>query len=270
MVASAKLFFATLIHMRLLIAIQLSAFSVIFCGEALAFTALQFDATVARSVSRTDGAVMAWVSTHQGVIARPCHATGSGWTSPQYDRDGSIDFFSATGVASPLSFPQSESGLVSRVFIVADGFDAATYRTLLDAPCPLRLMPADGDAAGHFATSSVLSSIALAIDYAQTTAYSSGLHLYEIALADPCPLNDLYLGGNPATPAWNRSWNGSVREVIFAAPSMTATEASVIRSYLSKRWETGRYRSGESDELAMLRALGIRTGGVYGSMLIMR
>ena len=256
--------------MRFYLAIQLFALSVIVCGSASAFTALQFDATASRSVSRTDGAVTAWVSTRQGVIANPCHTARNGWTLPQYDRDGFIDFFSATGAASPLSFPQSESGLVSRVFIVADGFDTATYRTLIDAPCPLRLISADGDAAGHFATSSVLSSISISIDYAQATAYSSGLHLYEIALADPCPLNDLYLGGSPATPAWNRSWNGSVREVIFAAPSMSATEASVIRSYLSKRWETGRYRSGESDELSTLRALGIRTGGVYGSMLIMR
>ena len=256
--------------MRLSVAIQLFALSAFFCGGALAFTALQFDAAVSRSVSRTNGAVTAWVSTRHGVIASPCHAAGSGWEAPRYDRDGSIDFFSGTGVSSPLSFPHSESGLVSRVFIVADGFNAATYRTLLDAPCPLRLISADGDAAEHFATSSVLSSIALSIDYAQATAYSSGLHLYEIALADPCPLNDFYLGGSPATPAWKRSWNGSVHEVIFAAPSMSATEASVIRSYLSKRWETGRYRSGESDELAMLRALGIRTGGVYGSMLIMR
>lgn len=249
---------------------HLAILALLFCNTLLAFTALQFDAAASRNVSRTDGAMTAWVSTRHGVIANPCHASGGGWTSPKYDRDGSIDFFSATGVASPLSFPQSESGLVSRVFIVADGFDAATYRTLLDAPCPLRLLSADSDAAGHFATSSVLSSVAISIDYAQAMAYSSGLHLYEIALADPCPLNDLYIGGNPATPAWNRSWNGSVREVIFAAPSMTDMEASVIRSYLSKRWETGRYRSGESDELSTLRALGIRTGGVYGSMLIMR
>ena len=269
-----KTFFATMNQMpfslRPIRFPRLAILALLLCGEALAFTALQFDATASRNVSRTDGDVTAWVSTRQGVIANPCHASEGGWTSPQYDRDGSIDFFSATGVASPLSFPQSESGLVSRVFIVADGFDAATYRTLLDAPCPLRLMSADGDGAGHFATSSVLSSIDLSIDYAQATVYSPGLHLYEIVLTDPCPLNDLYLGGSPATPAWKRSWNGSVREVIFAAPSMSATEASVIRSYLSKRWETGRYRSGESDELSTLRALGIRTGGVYGSMLIMR
>jgi hypothetical protein len=32
----------------------------------------------------------------------------------------------------------------------------------------------------------------------------------------------------------------------------------------------GRYRSGMVDERAALHALGILTGGVYGSMLIMR
>ena len=122
--------FCYTIRMRFYLAIQLFALSVIVCGGASAFTALQFDATASRSVSRTDGAVTAWVSTRQGVIANPCHAAGGGWTSPQYDRDGSIDFFSATGMASPLSFPHSESGLVSRVFIVADGFDAVMVCSL--------------------------------------------------------------------------------------------------------------------------------------------
>ena len=54
--------------MRFYLAIQLFALSVIVCGEALAFTALQFDATASRSVSRTDSAVTAWVSTRYGVV----------------------------------------------------------------------------------------------------------------------------------------------------------------------------------------------------------
>ena len=240
------------------------------CGGAFAFTTVQFDASISRRVSRTDGAVTAWVSTHGGMIANPCHQAGNGWTSPQYSRDGSIGFYGASGVASPLSFQSYETGLVSRVFIIADGSDAATYRTLLDAPCPLRIMPEDGDEAGLFCTSSVLSSTALSIDFAPSRVFSSGLHLYELEMAAPCPINDLYIGGNPATPAWHRSWNGSVREIIFAAPALTAADAAVIRSYLSKRWEIGRYRSGSPDELATLRTLGIHTGGVYGSMLIMR
>ena len=243
---------------------------VLFCGDALAFTALQFDATVARSVSRTDGAVTAWVSTRGGVVANPCHATGYGWNAPLYDAGGGIDFVAVSGVASPMSFGPAETGLVSRAFIVADGGDAAFCSTLLDAPCPLRLFLEDEGGTVHFATSSVLSTLALSIDFAPGTTYLAGPHLYEIHLDEPCPLNELHIGGNPATPAWNRNWNGGVGEVVFAAPSVTETDAAAIRSYLSKKWGIGRYRSGMSDELATLRTLGIRTGGVYGSMLIMR
>ena len=147
---------------------------------------------------------------------------------------------------------------------------AAFCSTLLDAPCPLRLFSSEVEAAYLFATSSVLSTIELSIDFAQSTEYTPGPHLYEIRLDEPCQLNELHIGGNPATPAWNRNWNGTVSEVIFTAPPATETDAEAIRSYLSKKWLIGRYRSGMGDELAALHALGIRVGSVYGSMLIMR
>ncbi len=131
-------------------------------------------------------------------------------------------------------------------------------------------MQSEEGGAVHFATSSVLSTATLFIDFAQSTEYTPGPHLYEMELSVPCQLCDLYIGGCPATPAWNRNWNGFVGEVVFTAPSVTETDAAAIRSYLSKKWGIGRYRSGMADELATLRALGIRTGGVYGSMLIMR
>ena len=248
----------------------LAAVSTLFCGGSLAFSALQFDATASKSVSRTDGAVTAWVSTRGGSVANPCHVTGCGWNAPLYDAGGGIDFMVASGVASPLSFGLAETGLVSCVFIVADGGNAAFCSTLLDAPCPLRLFSEDEDGTVHFATSSVLSTLALSIDFALDTTYSAEPHLYEIRLAEPCPLNELHIGGNPATPAWHRNWNGIVGEVVFTAPTVTDTDAAAIRSYLSKKWGIGRYRSGTADELASLRTLGIRTGGVYGSMLIMR
>ena len=248
----------------------ISAQSLLFCGGALAFTALQFDATASKSVVRMDGTVTAWVSTRGSVIANPSHATGNGWSAPQYNADGGIDFLATSSVASPLSFGLAETGLVSRAFIVADGGNAAFCSTLLDAPCPLRLFAEDEKGTVHFATSSVLSTLALSIDFAPGTAYSTGPHLYEIHLGEPCPLNQLHIGGNPATPAWNRNWNGSVGEVVFTTPSVTEADAAAIRSYLSKKWGIGRYRSEMTDELAALRAIGIRTGGVYGSMLIMR
>ena len=239
------------------------------CGRAMAFSALQFDASASRSVSRTDGAVVAWASSRGVVVASTCHPSGHGWTAPSYC-DGSIDFLTASGVASPLSFPLSETGLVSRAFIVADGMEAEYCTTLLDAPCPLRLMQSEEDGAVHFATSSVLSTATLFIDCAQSTEYTPGPHLYEIRFDEPCQLNELHIGGNPATPAWNRNWNGSVGEIIFTAPSTTETDAEAIRAYLSKKWRLGKYRSGIADELAVLRALGIHVGSVYGSMLIMR
>ena len=247
-----------------------AALAVAICGGAPGFTALQFDATVPGSVARTgDGAVAAWASTGGGVAATPCHTNGTGWAAPQHGA-GAIDFAAEGRAVSPLSFPLSETGLVARAFIVAAGTDAATCRTLLDAPCPLRLMPAEEGGAVHFATSSVLSSAALAIDFAPSTAFSPGLHVYEMELSEPCPLRDLYVGGSPATPAWGRGWNGSVREAVFVSPSATAEEVAVVRSYLSKRWRIGRCRSGVAGELSVLKRLGIRQGGVYGSMMLLR
>ena len=243
--------------------------SLLLCGVAFAFSALQFDASVSRSVSRTGSAVSAWVSTRGGVTASSCHAAGCGWAAPFYG-GAAIDFIAASGVASPLSFAMTETGLVSRVFIVADATDSAFCSTLLDAPCPLRLLSSEEEAPFHFATSSVLSTIGISIDFAPSTDFAPGPHLYEIHLDEPCQLNELHIGGNPATPAWNRNWNGTVSEVIFTDPSTTETDAMAIRSYLSKKWRIGRYRSGMANELAVLRALGIRVGAVYGSMLIMR
>ena len=248
----------------------LAALSALFCGGAMAFTALQFDATVSRSVSRTDGFVTAWVSTRGGIVANPCHTNGVGWASPQYNADGGIDFRVISGAASPFFFAMSETGLVSRAFIVADGGDATANGTLLDAPCSLRILPVGDDGTAHFSTSSVLSSLALSIDFAAGTAYSAGPHLYEIALAESCPLCDLHIGGSPATPAWNRSWNGAVREVVLAAPGLTGNEAAAIRSFLSKKWEIGAFRAQLPDELGVIRALGIRPGSVYRSMMILR
>lgn len=248
----------------------IAALTGLLCGGASSFTALQFDAAVSRGVSQTGGVVTAWVSTCGGVVANPCHEAGNGWGAPRYGAGAGIDFAAATGVASPLSFGLTETGLVSRAFIVADCTGAAAYGTLLDAPCPLRLASSDGDGAGLFATSSVLSSIGLSIDFAASATLSPGLHIYEIGLDDPCPLNGLHIGGSPATPAWHRNWNGTVREVVFTSPSATAEDADAIRSYLSKKWGIGRHRSGVAGELAVLKRLGIRTGNVYGSMMFLR
>ena len=61
----------------------------------MAFPALQFDASISRSMSRTDGCVVAWASTRGGIIASPCHTNGSDWAAPQYDDRGVVGFAAA-------------------------------------------------------------------------------------------------------------------------------------------------------------------------------
>lgn len=237
--------------------------AVIFAAaNCMAWDALQFDADLARSVLLTNEGVANWASTRGGIAAALGHPSGSGWTLPQYDGTGVL-FDSPGGIATPLSFDQSQTGLVSRVFIVADGAEAVPYATLLDAPCPLRLMPAYEGGAICFSTSSVLSSLSLGIDFAPGCLYSQGLHTYEVDFATPCPLNSLYVGGSPATPAWGREWGGSVREAVFLSLRATAADAAAVRAYLSKKWRTGRFSSSLPDEPARLRALGLKTGTLY-------
>lgn len=237
--------------------------------DALAWEALQFDATLRHSVSQTNGVVVAWLSARDGVEATPAHPFGNGWASPTFTGNG-VSFLSASWQAAPLSFECSQTGLVSRVFVVADAEAAAPHATLLDALSPLRLSPPAEDGLVYFPTSSVLSSMSLEIDFTRNNVFSRGLHTYEAAFFEPCPLGGIYLGGNPATPIWRRSWNGSVREVIFLSPQATAAEAVAVRSYLSKKWRTGRYASHLPDEPVILHSLGVRTGMLYGSQMLVR
>ncbi len=59
--------------------LNLAMLTAVACSGAMASSALQFDASISRSVSKTDGYVVAWVSTRGGVIASPCHTNGRQW-----------------------------------------------------------------------------------------------------------------------------------------------------------------------------------------------
>lgn len=237
---------------------------------AWATAAWQFDSSFRTSLVVTNGCVTSWSATSGTVAVSPCHDATNGWVGACASTDGISFAATVDGVPSPLCFPDSATVLVSRAFIVADGDGAAFCSTLLDAPCPLRLVPSGEGATHHFATSSVLSSIALSIDFSPSNGFSTGLHLYEMELAEACQLCDLYIGGSPASSAWNRSWNGSIGEIILASPAVTQADAALIRSYLSLKWGIGTYRSGTSGKAAALRALGIRTGNPYSSKLLIR
>ena len=241
----------------------------LYCGSSLAFSVLQFDASAFRNVSEFNSTVSSWRSIQGGVSLSPCHTISNGWSMPFYDK-GAICFIANSGVVSPLAFSLTETSLVSRVFIVAKSNEPSFCSTLIDAPCPIRLFQDNMGVFYHFSTSSVLSKLKLSIDFASSLIFSQGRHIYEIAFDKPYALNELYIGGNPSSPAWKRNWKGSIFEIILASPLISEIELSVIRAYLSKKWRLGNYRSDCDNELKVLKSLGIKTSGIYGSILIMR
>lgn len=243
---------------------------VLFPALTTATSALQFDSTFRPSLSVSNGCVAAWTATSGAVAATPCHDGPNGWGCASITPDGISFARSTNSVPSPLGFPDSETGLVSHVFIAAESNGAHFGMTLLDAPCPIRIFPSGDGPAHHFATSSVLSSLALSIDFFPETSFATGAHIYEIEMAEACPLRDIYLGGSPASPAWNRGWDGTIAEAIFVSPLATDEELAAIRSYLSLKLGIGSPPTCSSEKSAILRAMGIRTGNLYGTRLLVR
>lgn len=230
----------------------------------------QFDASRDGCVAATGGVVTAWHSANGNATAVLCHEPVNGWSAPSPAQDA-ISFDSPDGSVSPLSFDETMTAAVARVFAVADCTRFSDNATLIDAPCPIRLAPSPfAETPASLVTSNALGSLSISVDASATNILASGLHLVEAEFPAQIMLCDLSIGGSPATPAWQRGWCGSVREIILTDGAESENECAAIRSYLAKKWGLAPCPSGVENENAILRALGIRTGMVYGSLLIMR
>jgi hypothetical protein len=176
-----------------------------------------------------------------------------------------------TNTVSPLQFPASATTLVSRAFLVANGTNATSLATLLDAPVPVRLSPKffAGDT-WYFEPSNVMGTASVTIDAAESDAWPlvDGLHLVEIAFGTPCSVSELYLGGNPATPDWNRSWEGGIAEFILLDGSITTEKLPVLRAYLGLKWSLPYDFQTPENARALLARLGIKSDPLYSSILL--
>jgi hypothetical protein len=65
------------------------------------------------------------------------HAATNGW-SLAWNDDGLVCFDAST---SPMAFPDSATGRVSRAFVVTVCEEAADHATLIDASCSVRFTP---------------------------------------------------------------------------------------------------------------------------------
>jgi len=213
-----------------------------------------------------------WRAARGGASLVAVHPATNGWTASFADRGG-VSFAATNGVASPLAFDIGTTGSVARVLLVADCTEAQPWSALLDAPSGAMLAPrAFAWDAVRFASSNCLGAVAVSVDGLSDAAMpvDGAPHLVEISFPEPVPAPGLYLGGHPATPAWNRSWQGRVFETLFCFGEPSEKDADALRSYLSLRWRLGLDFDPPLDIAARLRALGVDSGSLYATILILR
>ena len=213
-----------------------------------------------------------WRAARGGAALLAVHPATNGWAAAFADHGG-VSFVATNGVASPFKFDPAPTGAVARVLIVADCTEARPWSALLDAPVGAALEPRAFDwNVVRFATSNCLGAVSVSVDGVAGAAMPTNEtpHLVEVAFPEPVAADELYLGGHPATPAWNRAWQGRVFEALFCFGDPSATDADVLRAYLSLRWALGLSFPSAPDIAARLRALGVDSGSLYATILILR
>ena len=213
-----------------------------------------------------------WRAARGGAALGAVHSATNGWTAAFEDRGG-VSFAATNVVASPLEFNPATTGMVARALIVADCTEARSWSALLDAPSGAALAPRtfEWDLV-RFATSNCLGAAEVSVDGVLGAAMPTNgtPHLVEVAFPEPVAASELYLGGPPATSAWNRAWQGRVFEALFCFGEPSSTDADALRSYLSLRWALGLPFPSTPDIAARLRTLGVDSGSLYATILILR
>ena len=197
------------------------------------------------------------------------HAATNGWSLAW--RDGGMVCFDDT--TSPLAFPDSATGLVYRALAAVICEEAADHATLFDASCSVRFMPSPfPEEERAFYESQLTNAVTLSIDAVNTNLFpeASGLRLIEAEFTPPCPLNEIYVGGAPATAAWGQSWRGGVAELILLADTPTDEQLNALRRYLALKHGLAVPTESDSGIVATLAAMGIDTDGLFNSVFVVK
>jgi len=197
------------------------------------------------------------------------HAATNGWSLAV--KDGGTVLFES-GVSSPLGFPDSATNTVVYALTVVKCPAPSDHATLIDAPCSIRFVPNPFGDSSTFYESQLTSAVAFAINGLETNGLTATTspQLVEAAFDAPCALNDIYIGGAPATAAWAQSWGGGISELILLAQPPSEEELNAIRRYLSIQHGLAVPTDSDAGIATLLISMGIDTGGLFNSVFLAR
>lgn len=219
---------------------------------------------------RAEDFALPWMSADGTTALVAANAATNGWTNPALAGGGVSFAATANGIPTPLWFGEGATGTVAYAALVVDCTNTpAAWSTLLDAPSPLRAKPtAYAWQSPDFST----NGVAIAVDTAAGEAMplDGERHLVEVAFSESAAESELFLGGHPATPAWNRPWPGRVYEAVFLESEPQGCSRDALRAYLSLKWDLALDVTTPQNARDALRQLGVRSDPLFSSILIMR
>ncbi|MGI5868953.1 MAG: hypothetical protein ACOX9C_05880 [Kiritimatiellia bacterium] len=233
----------------------------------LASTAFAGDAALQFMPESFSGAV--WNPRHGGSALSSEHAATNGW-SLAWKVGGAIRFDAAT---SPLAFPDAATGRVFRALAAVTCEEAVDHATLFDASCSVRFIPLPFPGNERtFYESQLANAVALAFNGTATNLYpsASGIQLVEAAFEPPCPLNEIYIGGTPATAAWGQGWRGGVAELILLVDAPTDDQLNAIRRYLALKYDLAVPTESDGGIVGTLAAMGVDSCGLFTPVFVVR
>ena len=231
-----------------------------------AFPVLQF---TSKGFTETLETVV-WSAQKGKVDLTSVHVATNGWSlATQLDEAVFFD----NGVSSPLGFSDDATNTIAYAFAVAECTEPFDHATLIDAPCSIRFMPrCFDDSETFFYESQLTNTVSLSINATETNLFTTAVtpQLVEAAFDSPVPLNEIYVGGTPATAAWAQNWSGGVRELILLADNPTDDELTAVRRYLSLKHSLAIPTESDGAIVSTLNAMGIDSDGLFNSVFLVR
>jgi hypothetical protein len=147
------------------------------------------------------------------------------------------------------------------------------WSTLIDTSPALAANPvAFSNEVFTFSTTNCIGSSSIIINGDESTEIPINSNfIVEFVLSSPISLNNIYIGGSPATPDWNRSWDGGIYEILLFDEELTEQQYSALYTYLSIKYKIDVDTPVCSDDsYSILKAMNIKAGSAFTTIILWR